>query len=63
MEDVSYDSPSGSNGRSRHSVLILIVVEDGLVQLVTSGKVSTLRVLILIVVEDGLVQRVDYDRR
>ena len=36
-------------------VLILIVVEDGLVQLHLNTPISTLSVLILIVVEDGLV--------
>ena len=37
------------------TVLILIVVEDGLVRYVAMGLISLGYVLILIVVEDGLV--------
>ena len=42
----------------KRSVLILIVVEDGLVQLEICSLVLRLLVLILIVVEDGLVRYV-----
>ena len=41
--------------RRRARVLILIVVEDGLVQIMKDFKVTAESVLILIVVEDGLV--------
>ena len=42
-------------------VLILIVVEDGLVQLYLAAKEAASKVLILIVVEDGLVPTITVD--
>ena len=42
----------------RVSVLILIVVEDGLILPVKADKGYTLKVLILIVMEEGLVPSV-----
>ena len=42
-------------------VLILVVVEDGLVQLTSRVLVCFINVLILVVVEDGLVLIATYD--
>ena len=50
---VSYTNDSGDT--EVRNVLILIVVEDGLVQIGSKGTKNRKRVLILIVVEDGLV--------
>ena len=57
---VSYMTAAQIEAALNKSVLILIVVEDGLVQALVENTEFVVEVLILIVVEDGLVHTVGY---
>ena len=42
-----------------YGVLILVVVDEGIVQIVEGSERKEVRVLILVIVEDGLVQTIE----
>ncbi len=62
MEDGLVLERINANKADGAIVLILVVMEDGLVQILPLIQLFVLVVLILVVMEDGLVLPISYDK-